>query len=262
MATIIKGKVDALSQRDGTKGPYWYVKINGAEYYCGDSRIADKRGQFVSLEYYKTKSGNDAVRFSGAGQDAPKSAGGDGDQAQASGKREWVPRWRDTEEGDRLDKAFSCRTMNMKYAVDLVNGALAGWTAAPNVTPEEVVKGRVMLVLKTYMVLHDTVALGTDLPGSEKLFLDTKVGETPNIKAESGAPATQRELENDPKVEPQPATPDQRKEIIELAAGLGVVPVKVSKKYIGRQIKTMGDLTASEAEKFIEALKAESDVPF
>ena len=249
MATI-KGKIESINRRDGSKGPYWYIKINGREYYCGDAAIADKQGQNVSLEYYKTKAGNDAVKYV-----AEWPAG------QPAGKREWVPRWRDTEEGERLDKAFSCRTMTMKYAVDLVGNAVQGMKLGD--TPLEVTKEMTMLVLRVYMVLHDTVAMGTDLSGSEKVFLDTKVGETLNVKAvdERGEPVPQAP----PKEEP--ATPAQRKEIIELSANLGVVPVKVAKQHIGRAIKNMNDITNIEAATFIEGLKAagavpDDDVPF
>lgn len=253
MATIIKGKVDSVNQREGTSGAFWYVKINNKEYYCGDPWVADKQDRFVSMEYYQTKNKKDALRPLDQKPSAPPAEsdggtdGGGGDKP--AGKREWVPRWKDTEEGDRLEKAFSCRTMTLSYACRLVADAYAGVPrpAGPGSDMTALVKAMFMDALRGYMVLHDTVAMGTDLPGSEKMFLDTKVGESPNIKAPSGG---------------GPATAEQRKEVIELASQLGVVPIKVANKYIGRVPKNMNDFTAAEAEKVIESLKAEIDVPF
>ncbi|HRR41755.1 MAG TPA: hypothetical protein P5244_11035 [Syntrophales bacterium] len=250
MATIIKGKVDALSRRDGTKGPYWYVKINGTDYYCGDPRIADKEGTVISAEHYQTKSGRDAIRLLNNNQDPhPPQTPAQDPPACSQGGPGWTR--------DQLEKAFSCRTMSMSYAKDLVGRAYEGVPrpAGPGKDMTDLVKAITLDTLRVYMVLHDTIARGTDLPGAEKLFLDTKVGGSPNVKAESGA---------------EPATAEQRKEIIELCANLGLVPVRASKKYIGRAIKNMADLTAAEATIYIDALKTvlesgekqNDDVPF
>lgn len=258
---IIKGKADKVVQRDGQKGPYWFVTINGQEYYCGDKVIADKEGKFVTMESYTTKSGKNALK-SLNGQGTTTSPETTQASAEAAGKKDWVPRYRDTKEADTLDKAFSCRTMCLRYAIDHIGKFIdRGYYGDED---NDAVKNSVIDVLKVYMALHDTVALGTDIKRSEEVLLMTKVDARPGVEVESGGKTPETTPPVEEKKDNRPAL---KRVLIETAAQVGVVPLKAMKKYIGKSVKSLDDLTEADLMQYIEILTkekeaAEEDVPF
>jgi len=257
---IVKGKVEKVTQRDGQKGPYWFATINGTEYYCGDEYIADKEGKFVTMEHYTTKSGKNALKSTGNGSGG--SAKPDAPAQETGGKKDWVPRYRDTKEYDILDKAFACRTMSMAYAKDIVGRAYEGVPrpAGPGSDMTLLVKSMTLDTLKVYMALHDTIALGTDIKRAEEVLLMTQVDARPGVETQSGGtpPPVSEKMDNRPAL---------KRVLIETAAQVGVVPLKAMKKYIGKSVKSLDDLTAEDLMKYIEILtkekeSADQDVPF
>lgn len=257
---IVKGKVEKVTQRDGQKGPYWFATINGTEYYCGDEYIADKEGKFVTMEHYTTKSGKHALKATGNGSGG--SAKPDAPAQETGGKKDWVPRYRDTKEADTLDKAFSCRTMCLRYAIDHIGKFIdRGYYGDED---NDAVKNSVIDVLKVYMALHDTVALGTDIKRSEEVLLMTKVDARPGVEVESGGKTPETTPPVEEKKDNRPAL---KRVLIETAAQVGVVPLKAMKKYIGKSVKSLDDLTEADLMQYIEILTkekeaAEEDVPF